>query len=304
MSTILIGGGSGLIGTTLSEMLTEKGHKVIHLSRKQNLEAKFPKYAWDLKKGTINMDAINQADYIINLAGAGVADQRWTDARKKEIINSRVDSTLLIKKAVEKSLNKPKAIIAASAIGYYGDRGAEILKEDSSPGDTGFLPESTRIWENAISELTNLSTRIVKIRIGIVLSTQGGALKPFILQDKFRLGSYFGNGEQFYSWVHIEDLCRIFIYAIENENIKGTFNGVGPNPVSLYNLVKGIAEAQNKSVLMLPVPAFMIKLGMGEMAEIVLSSTRVSSEKIVKQGFKFNYPELTPAIQNLLESEI
>ncbi len=304
MSTILIGGGSGLIGTRLSQMLSKKGHKVILLSRKKNLQAKYPKYAWDLKKGTIDMEAVKQADYIINLAGAGIADKRWSDARKKEIIDSRLKSNSLIKQAVENLEQVPKAIIAASAIGFYGDRADQLMNEDTQAGDTGFLAESTKAWEAAISDFSSLPTRLVKIRVGIVLSTQGGALKPFILQDKFRMGTYFGDGKQFYSWIHIDDICRIFIYAIENEQMNGTYNGVSPNPIRLYDFVKSLAKAQDKSVIMIPAPAFAIKLGMGEMAEIVLSSTKVSAQKIEKQGFKFEYPELIPALQHLLKENV
>jgi uncharacterized protein len=301
MSTILIGGGSGLIGTRLSEMLQQKGHTVLHLSRHQDLNAKFPKYAWDLKKGTIDMEAVSKADYIFNLAGAGIADKRWTESRKKEIINSRTGSTLLIKKAVEQLNEKPKAIISASAIGYYGDRADELLTEDSLPGKTGFLSESTQAWESSLHKLATLSCRQVTIRIGVVLSTKGGALKPFILQNQFRLGTYFGNGKQYYSWIHIDDLCRIFIYAMENEQLSGTFNGVSPNPVSVYDFVKAVSQAMDQKAILMPAPSFAVRLLMGEMADVILSSTRVSSNKIESKGFTFNYPRLIPAIQQLLK---
>lgn len=303
MATILIGGGSGLIGTRLSEILSSDGHTILHLSRKENLQAQYPKHAWDLNKGTIDLDAVQQADYIINLAGAGIADRRWTNARKKLIIDSRTKSTLLIKQALEQTNHRPKAIIAASAIGYYGNRGSEWVDENSAPGQSGFLAESTQAWESAIHALESLGSRLVKIRIGIVLSTQGGALKPFLLQDTFRLGTYFGDGQQYYSWIHIDDLCKIFQYAIDQDDMVGTFNGVGPNPVKLYDLVKAIAEAQDKTVLMIPAPAFAIKLAMGKMSEIVLSSTRVSAEKVKNQGFEFTHPALIPALQQLIKTK-
>ncbi|MFT5384489.1 MAG: hypothetical protein ACI8X3_002839 [Saprospiraceae bacterium] len=303
MSTILIGGGSGLIGTRLSEMLTKKGHKVLHLSRRQDLDAKFPKYAWDLKKGTIDLTAVSMADYIINLAGAGIADKRWTEARKKEIIESRTGSTFLIKKAVEQLKQTPKAIISASAIGFYGDRADELLKEDSKPGASGFLSESTQIWESAIHKLETLPCRQVTIRIGVVLSTKGGALKPFLLQNQFRLGTYFGNGQQYYSSIHIDDLCRIFIYAIENEQLSGVFNGVSPDPVTVYDFVKAVSAALNKKAFMIPAPSFAVRLLMGEMADVVLSSTRVCSKKIETQGFQFKYPTTVAAIRQLLKEK-
>ena len=304
METVLIGGGSGLIGMRLSEMLSAIGYRVIHLSRKENLKAKFPKYKWDLESKYIDPKAIEEADYIINLAGAGVADKRWTDKRKALIISSRVESTLLIKEAVEQLDKKPKAFICASAIGFYGDRGNELLTEESDAGEEGFLAESTKAWESAIKELKSLSIRLAVIRIGIVLSTQGGALQPFLLQNKFRLGNYFGDGKQYYSWIHIEDMCRMFVYAIENERVSGIYNGVGPNPTPLYDFVKDISTALDKKALMIPVPEFVVRLGMGEMADIIFSSAKVSSDKIEKAGFKFEFEELVPALQHLISNKI
>jgi len=304
MSTILIGGGTGLIGTRLSNLLRQQGHQVLHLSRKKNLAAPFPKYAWNLNKNEIDMDAVAQANYIINLAGAGIVDKRWTKDRKKVIIDSRTKSTLLLKQAVEQLDKPPKAIIAASAIGYYGDRGEERLDETSAPGQSGFLAECTIAWENAIQELKALPSRLAVIRVGIVLSSKGGALPPFLLQDKFRLGTYFGNGKQFYSWIHIDDLCGMFIHAIENEKMEGIFNGVGPSPVSMYDLTKAVSKAQHKKAIMVPAPAFAIRLGMGEMADAVLSSTHVSSKKIESFGFQFKHPDLIPALQNIIQEKV
>jgi len=152
--------------------------------------------------------------------------------------------------------------------------------------------------------MQSLKTRLVTIRIGIVLSTQGGALKPFLLQDKFRLGTYFGNGKQYYSWIHIDDLCGIFQYAVEQDQLNGIYNGVSPNPVPMYDLVKAIADAQDKKVFMIPAPSFAIKLAMGEMAEVVLSSTRVSSDKIEAQGYQFSHPKLVPALQHLIKEQV
>ncbi len=303
MATVLIGGGSGLIGQRLSELLLAKGYEVIHLSRKEDLNAPFPKYKWDLQAGIIDERALTKADYIINLAGAGIADKRWTESRKRLIVESRTQSTLLIKNALARLEKKPKALILASAIGFYGDRGREWVDEDSLPGKRGFLAESTQEWEASMHQSAALKIRQAIIRIGIVLSTKGGALKPFILQNQFRLGNYFGNGKQYYSWIHIDDLCKIFIYAMENESVEGIFNGVGPNPVSLYDFVKSLAKAMDKRAIMIPVPTFAIRLAMGEMADMVLSSTRVSAAKIESTGFQFEHPELVPALKNLLKEE-
>lgn len=304
MATILIGGGSGMIGSRLSELLINKGHKVLHLSRTKDLNTDIPKYHWDLQTMEIDMEAVEQSDYIINLAGAGIADKRWSDQRKSLIINSRVNSTLLIKKAVEKLKKPPKALICASAIGFYGDRDDELLTEDSAPGKDGFLSESVQAWENASHQLKDVGSRLAIIRIGVVLSTKGGALEPFILQNKFRLGTYFGDGQQWYSWIHIDDLCRIFIQAIEEQNMEGTFNAVSPQPEKLYDFVKDIAEARDTKALMIPAPAFAMRLAMGEMADVVLSSAKVSSEKIEKTGFKFKYPGLVAAVRHLVSEQL
>lgn len=302
--TILIGGGTGLVGNHLSEMLSQKGYDVLHLSRKKNLDKKFPAYGWDLKNGTIDEEAIQKADAVINLAGAGVADARWTKSRKKLIIDSRVDSTLLLKNAFEKAGKIPDAFISAAAIGYYGNRGEELMTEETPPGAEGFLAESCIAWEAALDEVKKTGWRTARIRIGIVLSTKGGALEKIILPVKFRIGGYFGNGQQWYSWIHIEDLCRMFIHILENENLSGAFNGVSPNPERNKPFTKNIGVAIGKTPLMAPGPEFAMRIALGEMADTILSSTRVSSEKIMKADFEFKFPQLIEAVQDLVKRKL
>ena len=302
MPTVLIGGGSGLLGSRLSQLLKERDYEVIHLSRKEDLNKPFPRYKWDLKKGLIDPRAVEKADYVINLAGAGIADKRWSDARKRLIIESRVKSTLLLKEAFAER-KKLKAFISASAIGYYGDRGTEWLDE-KSPAGSGFLAESTSAWENAISQIDTSDFRTVVLRIGIVLSKQGGALPKMLLPLSFGTATYFSSGDQYFSWIHIDDLCRMFIMSIEDDKMKGVYNAVAPNPVTNLQMMKDIVEALEKQAIFLPAPAFALRLGMGEMADVVLSSARVSAEKVLKAGFEFNFPELIPAIQDLEERDI
>lgn len=303
MPTVLIGGGTGLIGMHLSKLLKQKGYEVIFLSRKKDLNGPFPRYAWNLTTGEIDNEAILKADYVINLAGAGIADKRWTVSRKKTIIESRVKSMQLLKTAFIKLNKRPKAFIAASATGFYGDRGDEWLNEMAPPGE-GFLSESTREWENSTREMEPLGLRLITIRIGIVLSTKGGALPKLVFPQKFWIGSYFSNGKTFYPWIHIEDLCNIFIKSMEDERMSGIFNGVAPNPVTNIELTKAIATILNKKVLMMPVPASLLRFGMGEMADVVLTSTRVSAEKIKNKGFEFQFPELIPALKDLFARKI
>ncbi len=303
MKTVLIAGGSGLVGQRLSELLTEKNYKVILLSRRKNLQAKFPTYQWNLEEGTIDSDAIEQADYIINLAGAGVADKRWSSKRKRAIIESRVKSNELLALKIKKSKNI-KAFLGAAAIGYYGNRGDQLMKESDKPGDHGFLPESCIAWEKALEKVSATNIRTVIIRIGVVLSTKGGALEKMLLPAKFGLGSYFGNGSQYFSWIHIDDICQMFISGIEQENWNGVFNGVAPNPVTNKDMTASINKVSSRFGVLLPVPEFALRLAMGEMADVVLDSTRVSAEKVLKHSFSFQFPDLEPALKNLLDNKI
>ncbi|HKK78668.1 MAG TPA: TIGR01777 family oxidoreductase [Phaeodactylibacter sp.] len=299
MPTVLIGGGSGLIGTRLSQLLQEKGYDPIHLSRRQRPNAPYPTYQWDAEAGTIEDEAVQAADYVINLAGAGIADKPWTKARKALIISSRVKTARLFKEAFERTGHNPKAYLSSSAIGYYGDRGETLMTEEAEAG-TGFLSESTVAWESAIQEVAQTGTRTVGIRIGIVMSTQGGALEKMLIPFRFYTGTYFGDGQQWYSWVHIDDICRLFIHAMENESMNGFYNGVAPNPVRNKTLVEQIKNAMNSPAILVPAPTFALRLAMGEMADAVLDSTKVSAEKTQSTGFDFQFPEIEKALGDLL----
>jgi len=303
MQTVLIAGGTGLIGQRLSKLLQVKGYRVIHLSRQQNLEKPYPAYQWDLNKGQIAEEAIQQADYVINLAGAGIADKHWTKKRKQLIIDSRVKANQLLKKYFE-SVKTPKAYIAATAIGYYGDRGDELMTEESVAGEKGFLAESTIKWEQAVDDLDTLDMRTVRIRVGIVLSSLGGALQKMLISFNLRTGAYFGDGTAIYSWIHIDDICGIFIKAIEDEQMEGIYNGVAPNPVNVKQLTYDIATALDKKSLIMPVPAFGLRLGMGEMADAVLTSTNVSAQKIIEQGYNFQFTDSVTAISDVVSRKI
>jgi len=304
MPTVLIAGGSGLLGQRLSQLLRQRKYEVYHLSRQPKPKAAFPTYKWDVEKGFLPHEAIDKADYIINLAGAGIADKFWSKSRKQIIIDSRVKSTLLLKSSIEKRSVPPKAYIAASAIGFYGNRGDEPMAENALPGSLGFLPECVRVWEDSINKIGETGLRTVVFRIGIVLSTKGGALEKMMLPFRFFSGVYFGDGKQWYSWIHIEDLCRMFIEAIENINMKGIYNGVSPIPVRNKEFISTIKEMRGKPAVLLPAPAFPLRLAMGEMAEMILDSIKVSSSKIEQTGFSFKFPELSLALKNLLERKI
>jgi len=301
MSTVLIAGGSGLIGQRLSQLLEKKGYDTIFLSRRKKSDEKY--FHWDASKGIIDASAIEKADYVINLAGAGIVDKRWTKKRKKILIESRTQTTGLLKESFEK-IKKPKAYLSASAIGYYGNRGDQWLTETSEPQPEDFLSECTMAWENAAQEVMDLNIRTAIFRIGIVLSLKGGALPEMITPMKFGAGVSFGNGKAYYPWVHIDDVCNMFIWGLENKKATGIYNAVAPEPVMVKTLVKAIQKARGGIAIPVPAPSFALRLIMGEMADMLLNSARVSSEKISTHGFQFTFDDLDEALLDILEREV
>ena len=298
---ILIAGGTGLVGMRLSALLTQKGYEVAHLTRATNTNSPYKQYLWDVNKGYIeDASALKKVVALINLTGAGIADARWTTARKKEIIESRTQSNALLKKAFEQ-FGAPKTYLSASAIGFYGDRGATLLDEESEAGQGDFLSTTCIAWENAIQSVAATGVRTVIFRIGIVCALEGGALPQTMLPIKFGLGTYFGNGQQFYSWIHIDDLCQLFLTALENQAWQGVYNAVAPTPVTNKDFTKILIGAMRRKALLLPAPAFMMRLILGEMAAIVLFSSNVSAKKVEKMGFLFKYSRLKEALEALIK---
>ncbi|MBK8194593.1 MAG: TIGR01777 family protein [Lewinellaceae bacterium] len=296
MPTILLAGGTGLIGRRLSEMLRAEGHTVRILTRKPQNKAQF---SWNPATGSMDASALQGVDYVINLAGAGIADKRWTAHRKKEIIESREQSAHTLRVAFLQSGIKPKAYLSSSAIGYYGNSGEQWMTETSAPVDSSFLVECCRRWEAAADEVAALGIRTVKLRIGVVLAKEGGALAEFVKPLRFGVGGYFADGQAWYSWVHLDDVCRMFIWAIENQQVSGVFNAVAPNPVRNRDLVKAIAHAMHQPALIVPGPAFAMKFLLGEMAAVILNSNKVSAEKIQQAGFRFQHPEIQEALKQI-----
>ncbi len=297
---LLITGGTGLIGTHLTALLQAKGYQISYLSRSQQDIPQVKVYQWDIPKQQIESGALASHQAIIHLAGAGVADQRWTESRKQTILKSRTESTRLLRQELEKLETKPKAFLSASAIGIYGnDTGEAWMKEDAPSGDD-FLAEVTKQWEDSVDQIAELGIRTVKLRIGVVLSEKGGALEKIAQPIKLGAGAALGSGKQYLSWIHIDDLCQMFIHALENEAVQGVFNAVGPHPATNAEFTKATAQVLNRPLILPNVPSFALKLMLGEMASIVLGGNRVSSEKIQAQGFQFQYPTLKPALQDLL----
>lgn len=315
MYTVLITGGTGMIGTALSRRLLNEGYNVIILSRNpKETAASHPLGAernffrssgnlfyskWDVKRMTIDPSALAEADYIIHLAGAGVAAQRWSEARKREILESRTRSSELLLKALKEQPNKVKAVISASAIGFYGPDNGTPFKEEHKPSND-FLGSTCQQWENSIDPVAQLNKRLVKMRLGIVLANEGGALKEFRKPLRMGVAAILGDGNQMVSWVHIDDICRAFIHAMETEDMQGVFNLTAPQPVSNRELTLTLARKTNGNFFIpIPVPTFVLKAMLGEMSIEVLKSATVNSDKIQQAGFQFQYPGIDQALTNL-----
>jgi uncharacterized protein (TIGR01777 family) len=265
---------------------------------------------WDINAATIDATAIAGADYIIHLAGAGVADKRWSVARKQEILNSRTKSSALLVKALQETPNKVKAVISASAIGWYGPDNTNggnnnIASQgfvETDPSYPDFLGTTCAAWEASIEPVTSpgLQKRLVCLRTGIVLSKHGGALKEFLKPLAVRMAAVLGNGKQMISWIDVRDLAKMFVYAIEHENLSGSYNAVAPSPVSNKTLTKTLASVlYGKFYITTYVPSFVLKIMLGEMSIEVLKSTTVSAQKIQDAGFVFDYPEITKSLSSL-----
>ncbi|MFN0213704.1 MAG: TIGR01777 family oxidoreductase [Saprospiraceae bacterium] len=292
-STVLIAGGSGLIGIRLSEMLRSQGYPVRLLTRSPQGENQF---FWNPALGEIDPAALQDIDFVVNLAGSGIADKRWTADRKKDLVESRQQSEELLFHTVKGMASPPKAYLSASAIGYYGNSGEQWMLEDTPPVDQSFMVECCQKWESAADQMPRLGIRTVKFRIGVVLAKEGGALAEILKPLRFGLGTYFGDGNAWWSWVHRDDVCRAFIWAIENQAVGGTFNLNAPNPVRGKALIKSTAKAMKQLAFLLPAPAFALRLILGEMSAVLLNSNRVSSEKLTQAGFEFQWPELNAAL--------
>lgn len=257
---ILITGGTGLLGKQLTAALLKKGYSVSHLSRQNNnADAKVKTYLWNVAKGTIDADCIKGVDLIVHLAGAGIADKKWTSERKQLLIESRTRSIALIYDLLKTKPNKVSSVISASGIGYYGDRGNELLTEESSPS-ADFMGECCVKWEQAVDEAAKLGLRVVKFRTGVVLTTEGGALPQLALPIKFGFGTVLGNGQQWIPWIHLQDVIDMYILSIENESLSGVYNMVAPVPVTNEYFTQAVARQLHKPLWLPKVPAFALKL--------------------------------------------
>ena len=317
MPTVLITGGTGMIGTALSRHLLNQGYDVIILSRNPLETASVYRTAsqqnsfrpsgkifyarWDTEKEYIDPQALSRADYIVHLAGEGVAKKRWTKKRTEEIRLSRTKSSETLYHNLSSHSHNVKAVVSASAIGWYGpDKGGRPFGEQDPSADD-FLGQTCKAWEESIDQVSSIGIRLVKLRLGIALSNEGGALAEFKRPARMGIAAVLGSGEQVTSWIHIDDLCRAFIHAIETPEMQGAFNLVAPEPTTNKELTLGIAKSMNGHFFIpFKVPSFLLKLIMGEMSIEVLKSTTVDSLKLQQTGFNFIYPNITSALRHLI----
>jgi uncharacterized protein len=297
---ILITGGTGLIGKRLTEMLLEKGHTVSILSRSKKQSDTLSYFTWNIANGEIDKEAIKKADVIVHLAGANVGQGRWTNKRKKEIIDSRVDSGNLLFETVKNQNPSLKAFISSSAIGYYGMVNSETIFEEKDFPGTDFLADVCIKWEAVTEQFNKLNTRIAILRTGVVLDKSEGALAKLITPIKMGIGSALGSGKQAIPWIHLDDICGIYIHLIENDSLSGAFNGVAPSNENNAEFSRTVAEVLKKPFWFPNVPGFIIRLLLGEQAAIALKGSRISSKKIMESEYQFKFSELKKALNNIL----
>jgi uncharacterized protein (TIGR01777 family) len=300
MGKILITGASGLVGLALTQYLLENNFEIVHLSRSKKNNSSVPTFVWDIKRGYLEDGVFENISHIVHLAGAGIADQRWTEKRKQEIIDSRTKSAELLFNGVTKLNNKPDTFISASAIGYYGAITSDnIFIEEDKPADD-FQGKVCKLWEKSADLFSDIGIRTVKLRFGVVLSVNGGALKKMLLPTKFGLGSALGSGKQFLPWVHINDVIKIISKSISDNKMQGPYNVVAPSFDTYDKFSSTLAHVLKKPYFLPNVPSFLLRLAFGEMSAIILKGSRISSEKLIKNGYKFQFDNLETALKNLV----
>ena len=296
---VAITGASGLIGDALRKSFEANGVEVLAVSRRKNLPA-LQTITWDIETDRFDASALEGVDAVVHLAGEPVA-QRWSNTTKKTIRQSRVQGTKLLVEGLKSLSKRPKVIVSASAVGFYGDRGDQELDELSAPG-TGFLPNMCQEWERETMKALGLGIRAVVVRTGIALSTRGGALAKMLLPFRLGLGGPVGGGRQWMPWIHIDDVVAAYRYVISNQDIVGAVNATAPNPVTNGDFSRALGRALSRPAV-LPAPGFALKLLFGQMAEIVLEGQRVVPKKLQESGFEFRHRNIEEALRNVLSNK-
>jgi uncharacterized protein (TIGR01777 family) len=299
MAKVLISGGSGLLGKAISEILLKNNDEVVWLSREEGQYNSIKKYKWDVEAKFIDERAFENVEHIIHLAGAGIADKKWSEDYKKEIINSRINSSALIYEYIKK-LNIPiKSFVGASAVGFYGARSGEELINETEKPINDFLSNTCVAWEHSYNPFKELGIRTPIIRIGVILSKNGGAYKKMVTPFKYNLGCSIGSGKQYFPWIHINDVANIFVYALKHEALKETYNAVGSEHVNMNVFSKQLAKSIHRFTFLPNVPTFILKLVLGESHLMITEGLKISNQKINDTGFKFEFEKLSDALSDL-----
>jgi uncharacterized protein (TIGR01777 family) len=297
---VLITGGTGLIGKRLTTLLLNKGYEVAYLTRKKINIPSVKVYEWDVKNNYIEAGALQGTDYLIHLAGANVAEGRWTEERKKEIFSSRTESIILIAQKLKELNITPKFFVSASGSSYYGEDTGNIQHTEVSPPGKDFLSEVTVQWEKAAQSITDLNVRTVILRTGVVLSLDGGAVPEMARPAKLGFGAPLGSGKQWISWIHIDDICRMYIESMENDSWNGVYNAVAFPPATNADFTKQLTKALKKPQWLPNVPSFALRLAFGEMANVVLGSNYIINQRIKEEtDFKYEFPDLLQALKDV-----
>jgi uncharacterized protein (TIGR01777 family) len=299
MAHYIISGGTGLIGSNIAKILKNQGNKVGFLSRKSGVENDVKKYKWDIKKQEIDTRWLRETDVLIHLAGAGVADKRWTNSYKKEIRDSRIQSTRLLYETLKNNDHTIKTVVAGSAIGIYGNE-VLISADENTPAGTDFLAKVCADWEDEIHKIAALGIRVVIIRTGIVLASEEGFIPKVAKPINLFAGAALGSGKQLISWIHIDDLCHIFIKAAEDITMQGAYNAVAPSPVTNQLITQKMATLLHKPLLLPNVPRFALNILFGEMADTLIANQNISSKKIEQAGLQFQFANIDSALANVL----
>lgn len=307
MKKVVITGASGLIGRNLIKDLISSNYTVVALVRDLNkskniIPSEVELIQWDFKSNNLDLKKLENSYTIIHLAGSGIFSRRWNEQFKKEIYSSRVDSTKYLVDLISNLDKKPESFIVASGVGYYGNRGDELLSEDSKPGED-FLAKVCVDWEREASKVQQYNVRWVSVRTGIVLSKEDGALKKMLTPFKFFIGGPLGTGKQWFPWIHIKDITGIYQFAVENKNCIGSINAAASEIVTMKDFSKALGKSLRRPSLF-PVPEFVLKIVLGEAASDIVSSQKFNAEKLIQLGYKFYFPNLLEALNDLLNKEV
>lgn len=295
---IVVTGASGLVGSALVPALEAEGHEVVRMVRGKPVDGA-REIGWDPLKGIEDTGSLESADAVVHLAGENIAEGRWTAEKKARILESRVRGTRVLSEALARLNRAPKSLLCASAIGFYGDRGLEVLTEESTPGE-GFLPEVCRQWESAANPARERGMRVVHLRFGVIFSAQGGALEKMLTPFKLGVGGKLGSGKQYMSWVTLDDAIGATKHALVTETLSGPVNVVSPQPVTNQEFTRTIGHVLSRPTLF-SVPAFAARLAFGEMADAaLLASARVEPQRLIQTGYRFQNPDLEKALRHLL----